>query len=68
MKITVSDGTQMEPENTMQHYVTPTTKYPCTYKYHASGFQYAWVTWLSGAPAAWVGQANWVHISVLKST
>lgn len=68
MKLTVSDGTQMEPENTMQHYVTPTTKYPVVYKYHGTGNQYAWVQWQTGAPAAWVNQFNWVHLSVLKST
>lgn len=68
MKRTLADGTQMEPENTVQHYVTTVTKYPVVYKFVDASGAYASVIWQTGAPAAWLNQQNWVPLGVLKST
>lgn len=68
MKKTLADGTQIEPEATAQHYTAPATKYPVTYKFHDAGGQYASVIWQAGAPAAWVGQQNWVPFTLLKGS
>jgi hypothetical protein len=64
---TATDGVLAEMERTLQHN-SSSGKAPCVVKQYDSTGLHVLVQYSSGAPAAWVGQRNWVPLSILTST
>jgi hypothetical protein len=67
MKV-IGDNTLADCEKTLQHNDGPSQKPSCVVKQYDSTGLHILVQYSSGAPAAWVGQRQWIPLLLLTST
>ena len=67
MKV-IGDNTLADMEKALRHNYGSGQKAPCVVKQYDSTGLHVLVQYSSGAPAAWVGQRQWIPLLLLTST